>query len=149
MTKQGSTGVMFFGVDPALEESAFNVFRGAAERVARVSELLFGGDPAAADAQTLADLAAEIPAAAWPESEPGADEQPGLDLVDVLVLAGTATSRGEARRLVEQGGVHVNGRPAVDLEQRFTTGDLLAGRFLIVRRGKRDYRVLVRGSAKA
>jgi tyrosyl-tRNA synthetase len=123
--------------------------RGAAERVARVSELLFGGDPAAADAQTLADLAAEIPAAAWPESEPGADEQPGLDLVDVLVLAGTATSRGEARRLVEQGGVHVNGRPAVDLEQRFTTGDLLAGRFLIVRRGKRDYRVLVRGSAKA
>jgi tyrosyl-tRNA synthetase len=123
--------------------------RGAAERVARVSELLFGGDPAAADAQTLADLAAEIPAAAWPESEPGADEQPGLDLVDVLVLAGTATSRGEARRLVEQGGVHVNGRFAVDLEQRFTTGDLLAGRFLIVRRGKRDYRVLVRGSAKA
>ena len=50
---------------------------------------------------------------------------------------------------MEQGGVHVNGRPAVDLEQRFTTGDLLAGRFLIVRRGKRDYRVLVRGSAKA
>jgi tyrosyl-tRNA synthetase len=113
--------------------------------VARVSELLFGGDPAAADAQTLADLAAEIPAAAWPESEPGADEQPGLDLVDVLVLAGTATSRGEARRLVEQGGVHVNGRPAVDLEQRFTTTDLLAGRFLLIRRGKRDQRVLVRG----
>ena len=119
--------------------------RGAAERVARVSELLFGGDPAAADAQTLADLAAEIPAAAWPESEPGADEQPGLDLVDVLVLAGTATSRGEARRLVEQGGVHVNGRPAVDLEQRFTAADLLAGRFLLIRRGKRDQRVLVRG----
>jgi tyrosyl-tRNA synthetase len=122
--------------------------RGAAERVARVSELLFGGDPAAADAQTLADLAAEIPAAAWPESEPGADEQPGLDLVEVLVLAGTASSRGEARRLVEQGGVHVNGRPAVDLEQRFTTADLLAGRFLLVRRGKRDQRVLVRGPGK-
>lgn len=122
--------------------------RGAAERVARVSELLFGGDPAAADAQTLTDLAAEIPAAAWPESEPGADEHPGLDLVDVLVLAGTASSRGEARRLVEQGGVHVNGRPAQDLEQRFTTADLLAGRFLLIRRGKRDQRVLVRGPGK-
>jgi tyrosyl-tRNA synthetase len=123
--------------------------RGAAERVARVSELLFGGDPAAADAQTLADLAAEIPAAPWPEGEPVDPDQPGLDLVEVLILAGTAASRGEARRLVEQGGVHVNGRPARDPEERFTAADLLAGRFLLVRRGKRDQRVLVRGQGRA
>ena len=123
--------------------------RGAAERVARVSELLFGGDPAAADAQTLADLAAEIPAAPWPESEPIDPDQPGLDLVAVLILAGTAASRSEAWRLVEQGGVHVNGRPARDPEERFTAHDLLAGRFLLVRRGKRDQRVLVRGQERA
>ncbi|HEY5496256.1 MAG TPA: S4 domain-containing protein, partial [Candidatus Limnocylindrales bacterium] len=123
--------------------------RGAAERVTRVSELLFGGDPAAADAQTLADLAAEIPAAPWPEGEPVDPGQPGLDLVEVLILAGAATSRGEARRLVEQGGVQVNGRPARDLEARFTAADLLAGRFLLVRRGKRDQRVLVRGQGRA
>ena len=123
--------------------------RGAAERVARVSELLFGGDPAAADAQTLTDLAAEIPAAPWPEGEPIDPDQPGLDLVAVLILAGTAASRSEARRLVEQGGVHVNGRPARDLEERFTANDLLAGRFLLVRRGKRDQRVLVRGQGRA
>ena len=123
--------------------------RGAAERVRRVSELVFGGDPAAADAQTLADLAAEIPAAPWPEGEPVDPGQPGLDLVEVLILAGAATSRGEARRLVEQGGVQVNGRPARDLEARFTAADLLAGRFLLVRRGKRDQRVLVRGQGRA
>jgi tyrosyl-tRNA synthetase len=123
--------------------------RGAAERVARVSELLFGGDPTAADAQTLADLAAEIPSAPWPEGEPVDPDQPGLDLVEVLILAGTAASRGEARRLVEQGGVHVNGRPARDLQERFTAADLLAGRFLLVRRGKRDQRVLVRGQGRA
>jgi len=123
--------------------------RGAAERVARVSELLFGGDPAAADAQTLADLAAEIPAAPWPEGEPADPARPGLELVEILLLAGTASSRGEARRLVEQGGIHVNGRPARDLEERFTADDLLAGRFLLVRRGKRDQRVLVRGQGRA
>jgi tyrosyl-tRNA synthetase len=123
--------------------------RGAAERVARVSELLFGGDFAAADAQTLADLAAEIPAAPWPEGESVDAARPGLDLVEVLILAGTAASRGEARRLVEQGGIHVNGRPARDLEERFTAADLLAGRFLLVRRGKRDQRVLVRGQGRA
>ena len=123
--------------------------RGAADRVARVSELLFGGDPAAADAQTLADLAAEIPAAPWPEGEPADPARPGLDLVEVLLLARAASSRGEARRLVEQGGIHVNGRPARDLEERFTADDLLAGRFLLVRRGKRDQRVLVRGQERA
>ena len=123
--------------------------RGAAERVARVSELLFGGDPAAADAQTLADLAAEIPAAPWPEGEPADPARPGLELVEVLLLAGAASSRGEARRPVEQGGIHVNGRPARDLEERFTADDLLAGRFLLVRRGKRDQRVLVRGQERA
>jgi tyrosyl-tRNA synthetase len=123
--------------------------RGAADRVARVSELLFGGDPVAADAQTLADLAAEIPAAPWPEAGPVDPGQPGLDLVEVLILAGTAASRGEARRLVEQGGIHVNGRPARDLQARFTSADLLAGRFLLVRRGKRDHRVLVRGQGRA
>ena len=123
--------------------------RGAAERVRRVSELVFGGDPAAADAQTLADLAAEIPAAPWPESDPADPDRPGLDLVEVLILAGTAASRGEARRLVEQGGVHVNGRAARDPEERFTTDDLLAGRFLLVRRGKRDHRLIVRGLGRA
>jgi tyrosyl-tRNA synthetase len=123
--------------------------RGAAERVTRVSELLFGGDPAAADAQTLADLAAEIPSSPWPDVEPVDPARPGLDIVEVLILAGTAASRSEARRLVEQGGVHVNGKPARDLEERFTTGDLLAGRFLLVRRGKRDQRVLVRGQGRA
>jgi tyrosyl-tRNA synthetase len=123
--------------------------RGAAERVRRVSELVFGGDPVSADAQTLADLAAEIPAVPWPEGEPADPARPGLDLVEVLILAGTAASRGEARRLVEQGGVHVNGKPVRDPEQRFTEADLLAGRYLLVRRGKRDQRLLVRGQGRA
>jgi tyrosyl-tRNA synthetase len=122
--------------------------RGAAERVRRVSELVFGGDPVAADAQTLADLAAEIPASPWPEGEPADPARPGLDLVEVLILAGTAASRGEARRLVEQGGVHVNGKPVRDPEERFTEADLLAGRYLLVRRGKRDQRLLVRGQGR-
>ena len=123
--------------------------RGAAERVRRVSELVFGGDPVAADGQTLADLAAEIPASPWPEGEPADPARPGLDLVEVLILAGTAASRGEARRLVEQGGVHVNGKPVRDPEERFTEADLLAGRYLLVRRGKRDQRLLVRGQGRA
>ncbi len=114
--------------------------RSAVERVIRVSELLFGGDPAAADPLTLADTVAEIPSAAWPEAAGS------LDAVQVLVAVGAAASRGEARRLVEQGGVHVNGRPVADAAATFGADDLLAGRYLLVRRGRRDQRALVRGA---
>jgi tyrosyl-tRNA synthetase len=113
--------------------------RGAADRVARVSAVLFGGDPTTADAQVLADLAAEIPSAPWPEGDAPAD------VVSLLVRAGAAISRGEARRLVEQGGIHVNGIPIADATTTFSEDDLLAGRYLLVRRGKRDQRLLVRG----
>jgi tyrosyl-tRNA synthetase len=117
--------------------------RGAAERVTRVSHVLFGGDPGAADEQTLADLAGEIPCAAWPESDPP------LDVVTLLVAAGSASSRSEGRRLVEQGGVHVNGVLVRDLAAAFSADELLAGRYLLVRRGKRDQRMLVRGKEGA
>ncbi len=113
--------------------------RGAAERVMRVSQVLFGGDPTSADAQTLADLASEIPSAPWPETDTP------VDVLAILVAAGAASSRGAARRLVEQGGVHVNGTPVRDPAAVFTADDLLADRYLLVRRGKRDQRILVRG----
>jgi tyrosyl-tRNA synthetase len=117
--------------------------RGAAERVARVSHILFGADPTTADAQTLADLAAEIPAAPWPEGDTA------VDIVALLLAAGSAASRGEARRLVEQGGVNVNGAVVRDAAAVFSADDLLAGRYLLVRRGKRDQRILVRGLGRA
>jgi tyrosyl-tRNA synthetase len=117
--------------------------RGAADRVARVSEILFGGDPMHADTQTLADLAAEIPAAPWPE----VDEP--VDILALLVATGASSSRGDARRVVEQGGVHVNGVPVRDPTATFTAADLLAGRYLLLRRGRRDQRILVRGQGRA
>jgi tyrosyl-tRNA synthetase len=116
--------------------------RGAAERVARVSEILFGGDPAQAGAQTLADLAAEIQASPWPE-----DGAP-MDIVTILVATGAAGSRADGRRLVEQGGVYVNGVQVREAAASFGLDDLLAGRYLLVRRGKRDQRVLVRGMGR-
>ena len=110
----------------------------AADEVVRVSGILFGGDPEHADAATLEAVAREIPTAPWPEAEP-------RTVTDVAIAAGAATSRGDARRLVEQRGLTLNGRPATDAGTAVGTDALLAGRFLLVRRGRRDYRMLVRG----
>ncbi len=109
----------------------------AADEVARVSGILFGGDPVHADPATLEAVAREIPTAAWPEGEP-------RTVTDIAIAAGAAASRGEARRLVDQGGLTINGRPAADASAPVEADALLAGRYMLVRRGRRDYRMLVR-----
>jgi tyrosyl-tRNA synthetase len=114
--------------------------REAADEVVRVSGILFGGDPVHADAATLEAVAREIPTAPWPDAEP-------RTVTDLAIAAGAAASRGEARRLVEQGGLTLNGRPATDAAASVGTDALLAGRFVLIRRGRRDYRMLVRGGA--
>ena len=68
--------------------------------------MLFGGDPARAPLEALEVVSREVPTTEVPASELEA----GLDLVSALVRTGLATSNGEARRLLSQGGVAVNGR---------------------------------------
>lgn len=105
-----------------------------AARVAEeVSKVLFGkADPATLTEPVLKALCEEVPFAEVPET-------PGL--LDALVALKLAASKGAARRLVEQGGVYVNGqRAAADTDLASTKQ--LAGRYLLLRKGARDYGVL-------
>jgi tyrosyl-tRNA synthetase len=68
-----------------------------------------------------------------------------LALVDAVVLAGLAKSRGEARRAIEQGGVYVNQTREPDAARAIADGDWLAGRNLLLRKGKKDYALVRRG----
>jgi len=58
--------------------------------------------------------------------------------VDVLVAAGLAASRGAARRTIGEGGASVNNVRIADDQVSFTAADAVAGRWLVVRRGKRS-----------
>jgi tyrosyl-tRNA synthetase len=69
---------------------------------------------------------------------------PGLGIADALVQAGLAGSKAEARRGLEQRGFSVNG--AVVEPGRVLTGDdVLAGRYVVLQRGKKNYAMLVVG----
>jgi len=103
--------------------------------------VLFGGDPRTASPAALAAVAAEVPRAELAASERLAD---GVDLVGVLVRAGLAGSQSDARRQLEQRGIAVNGAKA-EPGRQLTSDDLLAGRWVLLRRGKRDWAVLDAG----
>jgi tyrosyl-tRNA synthetase len=61
-----------------------------------------------------------------------------VSIVDLLVAAGLAPSRGSARRTVAEGGASVNNVRVADEATGFTAADTLAGGWLVVRRGRRS-----------
>jgi len=103
----------------------------AAARVAEeVSRVLFGkADPSSLTEPVLRALSEEVPFA---ESR----ETPGL--LDALVTLKLAASKSAARRLVEQGGVYVNGQRASE-ETDLAAAKPLAGGYHLIRKGARDY----------
>ena len=58
-------------------------------------------------------------------------------VVEVLVAAGVVTSRSAARRAIDEGGAYLNNRKVTDADARLVAEDLLHGRFVVVRRGRR------------
>ena len=62
-------------------------------------------------------------------------------VVDALLASKLATSKGDARRLIKQGGVYVNDRRVTDVNQRLQPDDW-RGTKLVLRKGKKDYHVL-------
>ena len=66
-----------------------------------------------------------------------------IDLVSILVAAGLATNRSDARRNIEQGGVTVDGEKVVDFRATYTKEQIAAG--LVVKRGKKNSKKIVLG----
>jgi tyrosyl-tRNA synthetase len=70
--------------------------------------------------------------------EAGLVQVPALGTVaELLRTAGLASSLGEARRTVAEGGAYINNQRVTDADATMTPSDLLHGRWLVLRRGKR------------
>lgn len=111
-------------------------------RVVAASAILFGGtDLRAADAGVFEVLAGEMPTSALPAGM----LDTGLPLVDALVSAGLASSKSDARRGLQGKGFSVNGEKAGDVDRVLGPGDLLAGGYLMLQKGKKNYALLKAG----
>ena len=113
--------------------------REEAEAARRAAEALYRGELAALDERTLLDVFAEAPSTAVARTELEGD---GLPVVDLLVRSELAPSRSAARATVEGGGAYVNDRRVPDLEHRVTESDLLAGSYVVLRKGRRTYHLV-------
>ena len=95
------------------------------------SAALFGrGELGTLDGETLSAALAELPHAEVRGPLPA--------IADLLVATGLAESRTAARRTVADGGAYLNNLRVSDPEQLPGEADLLHGRWLVLRRGKRS-----------
>jgi tyrosyl-tRNA synthetase len=115
---------------------------GAEGAAADVSALLFGkrdaGELSAAALEALRD---EVPFVEIPVLP-----AEGIDAVDLFVSAKLAPSKGGARRLLEQGGLSVNGKKLSAEERVVRSESMLVGRHLLLRKGAREYALVRVGS---
>ncbi len=73
-------------------------------------------------------------------SEAGAVEAaPGTGIVELLVTSGLCQSNGEARRTIAEGGAYLNNERVTDPDLVPKAGDVLAGGWLVLRRGKKRF----------
>ncbi|MEW7867548.1 tyrosine--tRNA ligase [Aeromonas diversa] len=108
--------------------------KGALAAARRISELLFSGDVAHLGESDLAQLAQD--------GLPSSPIEGETDLVTLLVECGLASSRRIARELLAAGAVSLNG--AIRQDEPVTDGDWLFGRYLLLRRGKKQYHLVIR-----
>jgi tyrosyl-tRNA synthetase len=63
-------------------------------------------------------------------------------VVEALVQSGHASSKAEARRGIQQNGFAVNGGPVGETDRRLGPSDLLAGGYLLLQKGRRNFALL-------
>jgi len=114
----------------------------AARVASEVSSLLFArGDARSLSEAAIRALADEIPFVQLPAPANG-----GFDTLDLFVAAKLAPSKGAARRLLEQGGLSVNGGRLTAEDRALPASELLPGRHLLLRKGGREYALVRVGS---
>jgi tyrosyl-tRNA synthetase len=111
----------------------------ALAKALRASEVLFGKEMTGLSVQEILDIFADVPSTELDRSKLDAD---GFTLGDALVVSGLAPSKGEAKRLVQGGGVAINNRRAEDARKSISVSEFIEGQVLVLRKGARHYHVI-------
>ena len=70
----------------------------------------------------------------------------GMPYPDLLTKSGIVPSKSEARRMIEQNGISINGKKENDINKKFEISDFKDG-FLVIQKGKKQFkRIIIKGN---
>src|SRR5207302_1202914 len=92
------------------------------------------------DEQTLLELVKEAPSSTLAKARL---EGEGCAVVDLLAEAAKLwPSKGEAKRSIQGGSANLNNNRVTDMVKKVTSADLLHGKYIVLRKGKKDYHLI-------
>jgi tyrosyl-tRNA synthetase len=112
-----------------------------ADQVAKAEKaaaVLFGGSLEHASAEDILTVFDDAPSVTIEASA----LQAGLPAGEIAVRAGLVASKGEATRLIKQGGLYVNDRRLTDERGTVTAADAIGGAVIVLRKGQRERRIV-------
>jgi tyrosyl-tRNA synthetase len=109
----------------------------AASAAAAASEVLFGAGLDGVSEETLQMVATEVPT-----TRLSSDDLAAMGPADLLVRCGLAKSKGEAQRILAQGGASLDGT-TIDPDGPLDVARARYGRYLLLRRGKRNHAMAI------
>jgi tyrosyl-tRNA synthetase len=107
-------------------------------RAERAASVLFGGSLSGATADDILIIFDDAPSI----SIAGSSLETGIGAAELAVRAGLAASKGEAARLIKQGGLYVNDRRLNDERGQITMADAIERSVIVLRKGQRERRIV-------
>jgi tyrosyl-tRNA synthetase len=103
----------------------------------RASAVLFGESMEGLRADELVEIFADVASTELPRAQ-----VEGRPMLDIASATGLCKSKGDARRLIESGGLYVNNRRVPGLAATVAGGDIVDGRILVLRSGKKTFHLV-------
>ena len=104
------------------------------QRAERASMVLFGGSLEGVSAEELEEIMSHVPSVQLSKQE-----VLSLSMTELATRSGLTSSKGEAKRLIASGGLYLNNKKINNPARKVEVKDLIEGRLLILRKGKKNY----------
>jgi tyrosyl-tRNA synthetase len=108
------------------------------ENAERASAVLFGSSLANASAAEILTVFDDVPSVEVSRGK----LQDGIATAELVVATSLAASKGEATRLIKQGGLYLNDQRVVEERGRVTIDHAIDGRVIVLRKGQRERRIV-------
>lgn len=105
----------------------------------RATDVFFGAEISQLSDAQLGDIFADVPSRELALNRLSGG---GLSVIDAFCESGLSKSKGEARRLITQGGAYVNNRRVDQIDTQLSPADLASESVMVLRSGKKKYALL-------
>jgi tyrosyl-tRNA synthetase len=111
----------------------------AVAKAEKAAAVLFGGELDGLDATDIQEIFADVPSSVVQKEQLDGE---GLAIVDLLVHSGLASSKGDARRSINGGGLYINNARIEQATMTVNTAQGIEGQFIVLRKGRKRYHLV-------